>query len=192
MQWIQNQEQKRAILLVLEAMKLLHDKTEDALSRSHAKIKFATQALLFWKPQIQVMKTKWSDLRDSERISLFSHLDYCEWGTNDYDALSFIQKQVNETGGKYKEEIKLGKRKHIIVVMTDGISWNMNALEAYLYYLREMWVCVYAIWLTQSWWWVIDAYKSDNKLLWEWIICKNPQDLSQILHKLLLPHLNIL
>jgi hypothetical protein len=90
MYWIQNREQKRATLLILEAMKLLQERMEDSIIDTQLKIDFNTQVVMFWHRPIEVLKKISTHFSDEERINVFKYLDSTDGWTNDYEALEYI------------------------------------------------------------------------------------------------------
>ena len=203
MDWEKNKQQALSTLLMLYSLQQLNQDIklewwdmEDFL--------ISTQAMMFcgsW--QVKLLKGRWKELNMKDMIEITNELWYCDWwDTNAWDAINLYYKQVSKPFERIsqkqyderKQKVKDWKFKEIVFVLSD---WEFNSWwdpTRTIQKLREMWIIVCGIWITDEWSRIIDYFgkKSDNdekNKEWFGIVCKNASDLWNTLNELLIQHL---
>jgi hypothetical protein len=116
-----NKQQKIACLLLFESLKLLHDKLEIDKHNLAKTVNFSTQGIMFNGRDITTIKSPSTDFTDHDRLQAYTKLDYADGSrTNDYDGLAHIQQEMQDKPPQYMQDIKQGKCKKIVFVLTDG------------------------------------------------------------------------
>ncbi len=191
MEGTKNKQQKIAMLLILEALKRLHDRLSEERKNLKEGVEFQTQALMFMERMEGILHCKdlWSDFSDTERLKSYSTLDYADGWTNDFDGLQEIIDQMKGYSHEHLEEIHSSKTKKIIIVLSDGWSNNENKMKNKIKQLREMWVLVYGIGITSSGQPVVNLFSSTDTSLGFWQVCTQVQNLGQTIKDILWQHL---
>ncbi len=191
MKWEKNTEQKKAVLLIFEALKKINDKLHYEKKNMLNTLEITTRWIIFkWWSDIEELKEESKLFSDKDRLQLFEWLNYYYWWTtNDYDSLEKVYDDFLQKDSKYKKSIKTWKIKNIVFVMTDWKSSSKNELKENISRLRKEWVIVYWIWITNWWWAVLENYKWDNKELWFWQVCEKAENLAKTLKNILKDHL---
>ncbi len=193
MQWEKNRQQKIAFLLILEALKMLHDKIEINKSYLKKPINFQTTWFIFGRHS-RCIKEKSSDIKDKERLQLYSSLDEYDWPkNNEWLLLEKIYKDFHyNTSESEKKEIKDWKTKKIIIVLSDwwqDVPEYERKLRENISNFRNDWVLVYAVGITNDWSPVVDLFSWENKSLWFWQVCEDVWDLAKTIKDLLVDHI---
>ena len=193
MWWEKNRQQKIAFLLILEALKILHDKFEINKSKLKQPINFETEWFIFGSNS-RCIKEKSSDFKDSEKLAVYSSLDEDDWpDNNEWLLLEKMYKDFsNNTSESEKKEIKEWKTKKIIIVLSDwwqDVAEYERKLRENIKNFRNDWVLVYAVGITNDWSPVVDLFAWENKSLWFWQVCEKAEDLSRTLKDLLIDHI---
>lgn len=192
MKWEKNRQQKINVLLIFEALKRLHDMLDTEKRDLAEPLEFHTDGYIFkdaanWVTHIKDMS---DDFTDEQRLKAYKELDYQNGGdTNDYDALAQINTKIDTQTDMYRQDIIEKKLKRIIFVLTDWGSSNTPKAEAEIKKLRDKWVLVYGIWITQWGKPVLSLFWDTESELWFWKVCDNPEELAWVILELLSPHL---
>lgn len=190
MKWEENRQQKIAILLIFEALKLLHDKLEMDKHNLEKPVNFSTEGIMFKWINTKNFKKSSTDFTDKNRLDVYSLLDYSDWNiTNDYDGVNDIIKNIENKPEEYLRSIKEWKIKKIVLVLSDWGSSNEERMKQKISILRSYWILVYWIGITESWSPVVDLFAWKNKSLWFWQVCEKAKDLSRTLKDLLVVHI---
>ena len=203
MKWERNRQQALSTLLMLYSLQQLNQDIklkwwdmEDFL--------ISTQAMMFCgSGQVALLKDRWQELNMKDMIEVTNALWYCDWSdTNAGDAINEYYKQVSKPFGKMsqrqyderKEKIKDWKLKEIVFVLSDGRFNSWKEPTPIIKKLREMWIIVCGIWITDDWYPILDYFgeKSGNEekdKQWFGIVCEDAGDLGNTLNELLVQHL---
>ena len=185
-----NRYQKISVLLILEWLKRLHDKLERENKDLKQWVEFTTEGTMFcWSWSVDQFKLPGNDFSDIERIAAYKTLDYQNWNTNDFDALHQIMENIQKASQEYQEDIKAGKTKKIVIVLSDWWSDNDQKMKNEIKILRERGVLVYGVGITDSWSPVVKLFASRDKEQWFGQVCKKPEDLAQVIKELLFSHI---
>jgi len=194
--WSMNQndksrQQKIAVLLILEALKRLHDKLSEEKHNLTEGVEFTTQAIMFLEKLKWVLDCKdlWPDFSDQERLYTYSSLDHANWWTNDYDGLQKVIDHMKWYSHEHLQEIQSWKTKKIIIVMSDGWSDDATKMKEKIKILRNMWVLVYGVGVTSSGSPIVDLFQSTNQSLGYGQVCEDVGNLAQTLKDILWMHL---
>ena len=188
--WPKNTQQKKAVILVNEALKKLHDHLEEDSHDLLQTIDFEIDNYIFWSNSRKT-KEKSSNLTDEQRLKLYDSLDEQDWkDNNEWLLLEKIYKEFTNLSSEYHQEIKDWKTKKIIFLMTDG-KQDVDEYEAKLKEniknFKEDWVLVYGIWIANDA--EVTIYDWDDETLWCWKMCEDPSDLAKVLKDILKEHL---
>lgn len=185
-----NRYQKISVLLILEWLKRLHDKLERENKDLKQGVEFTTEGTMFcgsWS--VAQFKAPGNDFLDAERLQAYKTLNYQNGNTNDFDALHQIMENIQKASQEYQEDIKAGKTKKIVIVLSDWWSDSDQTMKNEIKILRERGVLVYGIGITDSWSPIINLFASRNKEQWFGQVCKKPEDLAQVIKELLFAHI---
>lgn len=185
-----NRYQKISVLLILEWLKRLHDTLERENKDLKQWVEFTTEGTMFcgsW--DVRQFKLPSNDFLDRERLEAYKTLDYQEGNTNDFDALHQIIGNLQTASQEYQEDIKAGKTKKIVIVLSDWGSDNDQKMKDKIKILRERGVLVYGIGITDSWSPIVNLFASRDKDQWFGQVCKKPEDLAQVIKQLLFAHI---
>ena len=185
-----NTEQKKAFLIIFEAIKKLNDKLFLAKNSLIQSIDIITRWLMFNWYSVDEIKEKSNNFTDKDRLKAFAGLDYCNWDyTNDYDWLDSVIEEYNQLSIQEQKDIQNWRIKKIVIVLSDWWSSDWELLKKKIKYLRENWFLVYWVLIISAWELVVNLYDWEDKKLWFWQVCKDLSDLAKVLKDLLKEHL---
>lgn len=187
-------QQRRAAILVMEALKEFSDMLgEENLTvdldvetelRSFGYVnQSGTTTTHSYKPLSK-------ELTEQQRIDYFNGLLETPGAhTNDYEAVSDIEKDIKAKMAQdplYAQELASGKRREIVIVLTDGDSNDETKLKLNIKKLREMGVKVVGLGMTKEAQSVSNVYSPDGR------ICEEVRDLPTAFKEMLEEYLDTL
>ena len=203
MAWERNKQQALSTLLMLYSLQQLNQDIklewwdmEDFL--------ISTQAMMFCgSGQVALLKDRWQELNMKDIIEVTNALWYCDWwDTNAGDAINEYYKQVSKPFGRMsqkqyderKEKVKSWKLKEIVFVLSDGKFNSWKEPRSIIRKLREMWIIVCGIWITDDWYPILDYFgqksgDEEKDKQWFGIVCEDAWELGNTLNELLVQHL---
>jgi hypothetical protein len=119
-------------------------------------------------------------------VEFFKGLLETSGGTNDYDALAEIEKDVKKRlaqDSTYAAELKSGKRREIVIVLSDGDSGNATEVKNRSQTLRDLGVKVVGLGMGSGSQSIESTYAPDGR------ICYDISDLPKTLQDLLAEYL---
>jgi len=178
------QEQRKAIVLGMEALKELSDmcKKEKQSLIKPLEVKHEIFTFQANDEDAVAVKNMSTESTETERIKTASRLSSCPGdSTTDFVPLEVIESDLDL---KTKKKIKEGELKKIIFVLTDGGSDNPDRVQSVLRKLRELGVLVYGIGITDSGKPVLTTYSPDAQVV------KTATQLPVVIGDLLKEHLS--
>ncbi len=139
-------EQRKAALLLLEAMQELYEELELEERNIDEPLSIRTECLTFGS-DVSYLKNLGVGLSEKERVAMYKALSEAPGSTADYLALQSINNAMDK---ETKEEIENGDRQKLVIVMTDGGSDNPNMLKSELKKLRDTGAIVVGVAITDS------------------------------------------
>ncbi len=129
------------------------------------------------------------ELSERQRINYFKKLLEIGGGTNDFDALATIEQDVKSriaSDPVYAAELASGKRREILIVLSDGESDQPLIAQQKISTLRQLGVKVIGLGMTQEAQGILTTYSPDGR------ICYNIGDLPNTLKDMLKEFLDAL
>lgn len=179
--------QRRSAILVMEALKEFSDILGDERAGLSIDLDVQTELRSFGvKEGTRLYKPLSRELPERQRVEFFKGLLETSGGTNDYDALAEIEKDVR--GGlardeTYAAELKSGKRREIVIVLSDGDSGNATEVKNRCQNLRELGVKVVGLGMGSGSQSIESTYTPEGR------ICYDISDLPKTLQDLLAEYL---
>jgi hypothetical protein len=190
--WTRTRDQKQAIILMIEALKKLEDKSKASRNPLITPFTVKTGVSIFGSKS-RIVKQLWSGISDAERLSIF-------WALNENDgpnnnewvllkkAFATFARQPQE----YKDAIKKWSPKKIVFVLTDwwqDVPQYQKKLEKAIQDFRDAWVIVYGVAMCNDADDVDEIYGTMYSHQWWSIHCGTPDKLGNALSKTMQPHL---
>ncbi len=179
--------QRRTAIGAMEALKEFSDTLEEQRADIGIDLDVETELRGFGVAEgTRLYKPLSKELTEKQRIEFFKGLLETPGGTNDFDALSEIKKDIQAKIAKdstYAAELKSGKRREIVVVMSDGESNNPAQVQEEAEALRKLGVKVVGLGMTEAGKPVIQTYAPDGK------VCNNINDMPKALADVLADYL---
>jgi len=175
--------QRRSAILVMEALKEFSDILDDERAGLSIDLDVQTELRSFGvKEGTRLYKPLSRELPERQRVEFFKGLLETSGGTNDYDALAEIEKDVSGSLTRdeiYAAELKNGKRREIVIVLSDGDSGNAAEVKNRCQNLRELGVKVVGLGMGSGSQSIESTYAPEGR------ICYNISDLPETLQDLL-------
>ena len=155
-------------------------KTQDNLNITHAGYIYGSRGdIVNWK--------KKSSTRDTlEILEAMDKLD--KVNGNETYIHDPLEKRYNDfltnESEAYKADVLFGKQKHIILLMSDWQTQELTKASKYIWLLRDLWVVVSGIGITNDWQNMKPLFADANPLRGKWVICESPKDLWQTMHEI--------
>lgn len=171
-------EQRKAVALLLEALKDFCDELEEARKDIEYDLNVRTEAWSFGdEAQVKVLKPLSGELTEKQRVYVYQKLANVPGNsTRDFLALEKIRDDIKDDE---LQKIKAGKLKKIIIVLSDGQSHGVARVQAVAKDLREKGVLVIGVGITQGGASIETTYAPDGQ------VCEDPGDLAKVLGNLL-------
>ncbi len=175
--------QRRSAILVMEALKEFSDILDDERAGLSIDLDVQTELRSFGvKEGTRLYKPLSRELPERQRVEFFKGLLETSGGTNDYDALAEIEKDVRGSLTRdetYAAELKSGKRREIVIVLSDGDSGNAAEVKNRCQNLRELGVKVVGLGMGSGSQSIESTYTPEGR------ICYDISDLPKALQDLL-------
>lgn len=171
-------EQRKAVALVLEALKEFSDELDEMRSDIVHDLNVRTESWSFGgKNELAILKPLSQTLSEKERVAVYKTLaDTPGDHTKDFLALEGITKGiVPEDETKIRDK----KMRKIIIVMSDGASDDPARVQTSLAALREKGVSIVGVGITADGAAITGTYAPDG------LVCENVADLPRVLGELL-------
>lgn len=179
--------QRRSAILVMEALKEFSDILDDERAELSIDLDVQTELRSFGvKEGTRLYKPLSRELPERQRVEFFKGLLETSGGTNDYDALAEIEKDVRGSltqDETYAAELKSGKRREIVIVLSDGDSGNAAEVKNRCQNLRELGVKVVGLGMGSGSQSIESTYTPEGR------ICYDISDLPKTLQDLLAEYL---
>ena len=183
--------QRRSAILVMEALKEFSDMLDEDRGSLAVDLEVQTELRAFGISSLgtKLYKPLSKELTEKQRIEFFKGLLETSGGTNDYDSLAEIEKDVRRKiaeDPQYSEELKSGKRREIVIVLSDGDSGNVTSAKDKIQKLRDLGVKVVGLGMTSQAEGIKNTYSPEGR------ICYNVGDLPKALQDMLAEYLTTL
>jgi hypothetical protein len=179
--------QRRSAILVMEALKEFSDILDEERAVLAVDLDVKTELRSFGvKEGTRLYKPLSRELPERQRMEFFKGLLETSGGTNDYDALAEIEKDVKKRlaqDSTYAAELKSGKRREIVIVLSDGDSGNATEVKNRSQTLRDLGVKVVGLGMGSGSQSIESTYAPDGR------ICYDISDLPKTLQDLLAEYL---
>lgn len=179
--------QRRSAILIMEALKEFSDVLDDERAGLSIDLDVQTELRSFGvKEGTRLYKPLSRELPERQRVEFFKGLLETSGGTNDYDALAEIEKDVRGSLTRdetYAAELKSGKRREIVIVLSDGDSGNAAEVKNRCQNLRELGVKVVGLGMGSGSQSIESTYTPEGR------ICYDISDLPKTLQDLLAEYL---
>jgi hypothetical protein len=179
--------QRRSAILVMEALKEFSDILDEERAVLAVDLDVKTELRSFGvKEGTRLYKPLSRELPERQRVEFFKGLLETSGGTNDYDALAEIEKDVKKRlaqDSTYAAELKSGKRREIVIVLSDGDSGNATEVKNRSQTLRDLGVKVVGLGMGSGSQSIESTYAPDGR------ICYDISDLPKTLQDLLAEYL---
>lgn len=178
MQGEKSLQQRIAVGLFLEMLKEFSLDLEEAQLEEDKKLYIRTEVWGFGSEQeVGIIKPMNEELSEKDRVTVYKALGTTPGNsTLDYRPLQEISKNLDEGT---LENIREGKQRKIVVVITDGVSDSVQTLKKELEKLRTAGVHVVGIGVGN------DAESIKNNYQPSGVLCRNPNELGKITADLL-------
>ena len=179
---IKKYEQKKAVILLLEALKEFSDDLEEARADLQYDLNVRMEARSFGSEnENEILKPLSEELTEKQRVAVYKKLDSAPGSsTKDFLALESVLSSIADED---IEKIEAKRLKKIILVLSDGASDNPERVQKSLHQLRDKGVIVRGIGITNAASSIKQTYKPHA------LICKQADQLGVILAELLKEHL---
>lgn len=178
-----NITQRRAMILGMEALKEFTDMLDEEGEAITVDLDVQTELRSFGVSEgTKVYKPLSKELTERQRIEFFKGLLETSGGTNDYDALAEIEKDIRQKialDSEYASELKRGKRREIVIVTSDGDSGNVAETQKRCKSLRELGVKVIGLGMTSDAEGIKTTYAPDGQ------VCYDVNDMPKVIENLL-------
>src|SRR3989344_606170 len=172
------EEQRRAVALVLEALKEFSDEMDEMRSDIAYDLNVRTESWSFGgENELAILKPLSNTLSEKERVAVYKTLtDTPGDHTKDFLALEGIAKGIS---AEDETKIREKKMRKIIIVMSDGASDEPARVQKSLIGLREKGVSVVGVGITSEGAAIVSTYAPDG------LVCDQMADLPRVLGELL-------
>lgn len=179
--------QRRSAILVMEALKEFSDVLDGERAGLSIDLDVQTELRSFGvKEGTRLYKPLSRELAEKQRVEFFKGLLETSGGTNDYDALADVERDVRQTIARdetYAVELKSGKRREIVIVLSDGDSGNASEVKIRCQSLRDLGVKVVGLGMGSGSQSIESTYTPEGR------ICYDISDLPKTLEGLLAEYL---
>ncbi|MEK7509664.1 MAG: vWA domain-containing protein [Patescibacteria group bacterium] len=177
------QEQRKAGVLVMEALKALNERADEERTRMDTSLEVRSEAYAFRASAGDgtPLKPMSKELSEKQRIDIATVLGSAPGtGTNDFTPLEAVAGSLTPEIG---QKIADGELKKIIIVFTDGGSDSVSRVQTALKGLRSKSVVVIGIGVTESGAPALETYAPNA------VLAPRAEDLPRVLADILKEHL---
>lgn len=182
--------QRRSAIVVMEALKEFSDTLDDERGGMAADLDVQTELRSFGVQEgTRLYKPLSKELTERQRVEYFKGLLETRGGTNDYDTLAQIEADVKTkiaADATYADELKRGKRREIVIVLSDGDSGNVAEAKRRSQNLRDLGVKVVGLGMTSAATGIQTTYAPDGR------VCYDVSNLPKTLEEMLTEYLGTL
>jgi hypothetical protein len=168
-------EQRKAVAMTLETLKELYEEIELEKEFLDEPLSIRSACYSFGS-NVDVIKKLGEGLSEKDRVTMYKALGSAPGSTKDFLALEKISSDMDKAT---EEDIKLGKRKSLVIVTTDGESDNPSKLATAIGALKSKGVIIYGVGVTNDAGAVLTNYGNNG------IIADSADDISSIYKKIL-------
>lgn len=160
---VKKQEQRKAAVLLLEALREFCDDLDDARKDLNADLHVRSEVWSFGGPsEVGCLKALSEELTDKQRVAVFKELENTPGdSTRDDLALAGIAASIPEED---LVSISRGELRKIVIVLTDGDSSNARGAKKAIKDLRGKGIMVTAIGITEDAKAAVELYRPDARL----------------------------
>lgn len=186
---IKDVAQRRSAILIMEALKEFSDMLDAERARLSVDLDVQTELRSFGTTSrrgTKLYKPLSKELSEKQRIEFFKGLDITVGGTNDFDALAEIEKDIKEQiarNPQYGTDLKGGRLREILIVLSDGDSNDIPEAQQRIQNLRNLGVKVVGLGMTEEANGILTTYAPEAR------ICYNVSDLPKTLQEMLAEYL---
>lgn len=176
-------EQRKAAVLVMEALKEFNDLLDEEQANLTRPLKVRSEIYSFQATDqdSRPLKAMSKELTEKERINTAGILSSAPGQyTTDYISLEAIDKSINDDT---RLKIKEGNLKKIVIVFTDGISSDVNRVKTVTEKMRKEGIVAIGVGITKAGQPAVETYAPDARL------AEKAEDLAKVLKDLLKEHL---
>lgn len=167
--------QRRSAILVMEALKEFSEFLDEERSGLVVDLDVQTELLSFgvgWRSGsgIRVYKPLSKELSEQQRIEFFKGLGRTTGVTNDFDALAEIEVDVKDKIARnplYGTELKSGKSREIVIVLSDGDSNDVPQAQQRIQNLRTLGVKVVGLGMTGEAEGILTTYAPEARICYD-------------------------
>ena len=177
------QEQRKATVLIMEALKEFNDLLDEERPNLARPLEVRSEFYSFQATDqdSRPLKPMSKELTEKDRIDMAGILSSAPGQrTTDYVSIEAIDATVNDDTGR---KIKEGDLKKIVIVFTDGISSDTGRVKTVIGKMRKEGVVVVGVGITKAGRPAVETYAPDARL------AERAQDLAKVLKDLLKEHL---
>lgn len=182
--------QRKSAVVVMESLKEFSDILDEERGGMAVDLEVQTELRSFGVQEgTRLYKSLSSELTEKQRVEYFKGLMETKGGTNDYDALAKIEEDIKSRISAdpiYAEELRSGKRREIVIVLSDGDSGNVPEAKRRAQNLRDLGVKVVGLGMTSGAVGIQTTYAPDGK------VCYDESNLPKALEEMLSEYLGTL
>lgn len=183
--------QRRTAILLMESLKEFSDLSramgDELIEGLDIQTELRSFGTVDTESKTTIYKELSPELSEKQRIQYFKGLLNTRGGTNDFTALSEIESELKQriiADPQYGLDLKSGRKREIVIVLSDGESGNREAVSQRLKKLREMGVKVVGVGITESARAILNTYSPEGK------VCHQVGDLPKVMGNLLEKYLS--
>ena len=185
------EEQRRSCVLLMEALREFSNMTEDLGPLTIGlDVKSEVRSFGDDPKRTEILKPLSNELTEKQRVAVFKSLAIADSGINNEEVvLEEVYKSIQQEVAQnptYLEDIKKGKVRKIIIILTDGRVGNLEATRKELDRLRNLGVVVLGIGMTKGGEDAKVTYAPDSK------VCEDVKNLPRTIEEILSEHLGLL
>lgn len=171
------EEQRKSAVLVMEVLKEFAELCEAEKINIDKPLEVKSEIYGFGAGEDKKpMKKMSAELGEAERIKVLKNLANLPGTTTDFNSLEAIASGLNE---RTKNKIKIGELKKIVIVFTDGGSYNPARVQAILKELRDSGVVAIGVGITSEGAPVLSTYAPNAQVVED--VAKLPLVLGELL-----------
>lgn len=175
--------QRRAAIVVMESLKEFSSFLDEQRAGLSIDLDVQTELRSFGvEAGTKLYKPLSEELTEKQRVEYFKGLMETKGGTNDYDTLAEVETDVRAriaSDANYAAELKSGKRREIVIVLSDGDSGNVAQAKSRIKNLRDLGVKVVGLGMTGASQGIVNTYAPDGRVCYD--VSNLPKTLEEML-----------